>query len=96
MLLDNLFEFIKPSKSEQLIMYIIQHTDGDTQIFSRTYSRIQKDLGISKNTISRVMNTLQESGTIDYLGGSKWRIKAVTGYSDTCDGPGFYVTNKGT
>lgn len=92
MLIDNVFNFVKPDKGAQFILYLIGHADPSTKIFSETYKQIQKDLGISEPTISRFFKILEESGTIARAGFGKWYIKAVVGESDSCDGPDFFVT----
>ena len=95
MLIDRAYEMLEPSKSMAVIMYVLQHTDGDTRIFSRTYNQIQKDTGVSQATIAKVFKYMESKGAIEYLGKSRWMNYVVKGASYRCDGPEFYVENKG-
>lgn len=95
MLIDKAFNMLGTSKIMDVLIYVLQHTNGDTRIFSRTYNQIQKDTGVSQMTIAKAFKYMQDKGALEYLGNSRWLNYMVEEYSDTCDGPEFYVENKG-
>jgi len=78
----------------KVLMYILEHTDGNTKLFVRTYKEIKDDIGVSEMTISKVFQKMQKIGCITKLGNSHWRINMVEGYSDTCDGIQPFVIAK--
>lgn len=78
----------------KVFMYILEHTDGDTKLFVRTYQEIKDDTGVSEMTINKVFKIMQEIGCITKLGNSRWRVDMVEGYSDTCDGIQPFVVAK--
>lgn len=94
MRIDKAMEYLNPSKGVQLILYIAQYTDGNTKIFSRTYNQIQKDTGISQVTIAKIFKDLESKGLMIHVSQSKWLIPAVEGYSDSSEGPGWFVESK--
>lgn len=95
MLVDKAIETIDDSAGTRFLLYLLRHTDGDTQIFCRTYSQIQKDLGIPPSTIARYFKKLEDSGLLIHKRRSEWIVPAIKGYSDTCEGPEWYITNLG-
>lgn len=95
MLIDPIFQKLDNSAGTRLIMYLLGHTNGDTKVFSRTYAQIQKDLGISSSTIARYFKRLESQGLLIRKSRSEWIVPAIMGYSDTCEGPEWYITNLG-
>lgn len=94
MLLEDIYDRVKPSKAVQILLYLMEHTD-DNKIFSRTYNQIQKDLHVSQPTIANTLKKLQSVGSIEYLGGSRWKINVLDCSSDDCDGFDLYVRHLG-
>lgn len=94
MLIDRAMDYFPLSNGAKIVLYILQHTDVNTKIFSRTYNQIQKDLNVSQPTISKVFKTLKENETLIPAGVGKWYVPAVVGYSDTAEGPEIFVRNK--
>lgn len=92
MLLDTMYEVVKPDRGAQFVLYLISHADPKTKIFSRNYRQIKNDLDISEPTIAHYFKILEDNGTIVRNGLGGWFIKAVVGESSTCDGPEPYVT----
>ena len=82
MLINRAYEHPDTSKGARLVMYILQHTDGNTKVFSRTYKQIQEDTGISYMTIADVFKKLEADGTLIHTSKSEWFVPAVVGYSD--------------
>ena len=95
MLVDRAFDMLGTSRAMDVAFYVLQHTDGHTKIFNRTYNQIQKDTGASQGTIAKVFKYMESIGALEDLGNSKWVNNVVEGYSSSCDGPEFYVENKG-
>lgn len=79
-MLDNAVSKLTLSKYEEIVFYIIRHTDGDTKIFSRTYAQMQNDLNVSQTTIAETLKVLENTGSIFRAGNGKWYIPAVVGY----------------
>lgn len=78
----------------QILLYLMQHVDSNF-VFSRTYKQIQKDLKVTEPTISSTLKKLQDAGSIEHLGGSRWKVNVLEDGSDTCDGTEWYVRNLG-
>ena len=84
------------NKQMQVVIYILQHTDAKTKIFSRTYNQIQKDTKVSQPTIAKVLKVMQKNGAMEYLGDSRWRVPMVLDDVDVPKDPDYYyVHNKG-
>lgn len=92
MLISNVVNKVDNSASTRLLMYVLSHTNTNSKIFHRSYKDIQKDTGVSADTVSRVMKALQDNGAAEYLGDSRWYMHIVTGGSDSYEGDDFYVT----
>lgn len=84
-----------PTKSMQLLMYIMEHTD-EHLVFSRTYTQMQKDLNVSRVTIASSFKILQNIGVINYLGNSRWKVNLLGEGSDSADGDEYYVRSLGS
>lgn len=78
---------------DRFALYLIQHTDNRTKIFSVPYAQIEKDLGISQVSIARFFKTLEAHGSIIRAGRGKWIVPAVIGPADSDDGDGYFVEN---
>lgn len=94
MLIDKALERVGLDNGAKFVLYLCQYANPDTKIFSRTYKQIQNDLGISQVTIAKYFQTLEDSGLIIRSGNGRWRIPAVIGKSESCDGPEWYVESK--
>ena len=94
MLIDKALEYIGLDKGTSFVLYLIQYSNPETKIFSRTYKQIQEDLKISPATIARYFKTLEQNSLIFRAGEGKWFIPAVIGRSYTCEGPECYVVGK--
>lgn len=94
MLIEDITDRLNPPKSVQILLYLMEHTDKN-KVFSRTYKQIQKDLNVSQPTIASTLKKLQSVGSIEYLGGSKWKINLLAESSDSCDGMELYVRHMG-
>ena len=78
--IDKALEGLPMSKEEEVALYILRNTDGDTKIFSRTYKQIQKDINVSQVTIAKVFKILESNGTLIRAGVGKWYLPGVIGY----------------
>lgn len=94
MLLEDITDVLNPPKPVQILLYLMEHTD-DNKVFDRTYKQIQKDLNVSQPTIASTLKKLQSVGSIEHLGGSKWKINILDEFSDICDGMDLYVRHLG-
>ena len=94
MLIDKAIAFAGADKGTMFALYLCQHANPHTKIFSRSYKQIQDDLGISQVSIAKYFKLLEESNLITRAGDGKWRIHAVVQGSETCDGPEWYVTSR--
>lgn len=94
MLIEDITDKITPSKPIQILLYLMEYADNDF-VFSRTYNQIQKDLHVSQPTIATTLKKLQAAGSIEHLGGSRWKINVLAEQSDTCDGLDLYVRRLG-
>lgn len=83
--IDKALEKLPASKEEEVALYILRHTDGDTKIFSRTYNQIQKDINVTQATIAKVFKTLEANGTLIRAGFGKWYLPGVIGYAPESD-----------
>ena len=94
MRIDTLIEALEQSKQVRILMYIISHANPDDRVFSKTYKQISKDLNVSEPTIAKTLKKLESVNTIERVGNGRWLVKVISGYSDTCDGPGLYIERK--
>ena len=95
MLIEKAYEYATPSVAEKVLLYILEHVDDDF-IFSRTYNEIQKDTGASQPTIARVFATMVESGAIEHVDKSRWKLTGIVkGWVKKPSAFGLYVRNKG-
>lgn len=94
MLIDKAMGHVGLDKGTSFVLYVLQHTNPRTKIFSRTYTQIQNDLGVSRVSISQFFKGLEEDGLLVRAGEGKWFVPAVIGKSQTCCGPEWYVEHK--
>ena len=94
MRIDKTLEFVGMDKGTKFALYLCQYANPNTKIFSRTYKQIQDDLGISQVTIAHYFKLLEESNLIIRAGDGKWRVPAVIGASESCDGLEWYAESK--
>ena len=96
MLLETLYEYIKPNQAEKVLLYVLEHLDASF-VFSRSYECIQKDTGVSQPTIARVFKEMEKIGAAKHIAKSKWSFEAMM--DGTANAPEnfreFYVINKG-
>lgn len=78
--IDDVINKLTLSQAEEVVYYIIRHTDGDTKIFSRSYNQIQKDLNVTAKTVAKVFKLLEANGTLIRAGLGRWYVPAVIGY----------------
>jgi len=98
MILERLYNFLPPSKAEQVMLYVLEHLD-ENFIFSRSYDQIQKDTGASQPTIAKVFKRMEEVGAAKHIAKSKWSLAAIAcEYSDAADDnlATIYVEAKGS
>lgn len=92
MLIENPITSIDKSKATKIMMYIIQHADMETHVFSRTYKQMQADLQVSEMSLAHVFKIFESLGALENVGRSKWLVHVIEETTDDCEGPDFYVT----
>lgn len=78
-----------------VLLYIIEHTDPETKIFSRSYSQMEKELHVSSATISRTFKKLSESGVLINTGLGRWYNRIVGRVDDPYEGADVLAEFKG-
>ena len=92
MLVEEIYDKL-PGKSKQfeVLLYVIQHTDVDNKLFSRTYGQIERDVKVSQPTIAKVFRILQENGFIEKQGHSGWKVNVGLEKASDYTSEGFFV-----
>ncbi len=65
---------IVKSREIEIISYILDKTDLETNLFIGTYRKIKTDLQTSQVTIANTMKKLQEKGYIELVQNGVWRV----------------------
>lgn len=83
------------NKQWEVLMYIIEHTDIETKLFTRTYNQIEQDVQVSQATIAKVFKKLQDNHFIERKGNLGWVVKIRL---EPCAAPspsGYYFRSLG-
>ncbi len=62
------------NKQLDIFVYIAENTNPSTNLFIGTYSKISKDLNVSRPTISTIMKKLQENNFIKKVQNGLWFV----------------------
>lgn len=62
------------SKQVDILIYILENTQQQTNTFIGTYVKIQKDVGVSSPTVAKVMKKLQETKFIKKVQNGVWQV----------------------
>lgn len=62
------------SKQLDIFIYIAENTNASNNLFVGTYSKIAKDVGVSKPTISAIMKKLQDNHFIKKVQNGVWFV----------------------
>ena len=61
-------------RKSMVLFYLLAHYDTKVNVFFGTYNKIAKDTGISHPTVAKIMQSLQNTGTILKINNGAWRI----------------------
>jgi len=64
------------SRQVDILIYVLENTEAANNTFIGTYSKMQKDLGVSPSTVARVMTKLQEKKFITKIQNGVWQVSA--------------------
>lgn len=67
---------ILDSRQVDILIYVLENTEAANNTFIGTYTKIQKDLGVSPSTVARVMTKLQEKKFISKIQNGVWQVSA--------------------
>lgn len=62
------------SRQIDILIYILENTEQANNTFIGTYAKIQKDIGVARGTIAKVMTKLQDTGFITKIQNGVWQI----------------------
>lgn len=62
------------SKQLDVFIYIVENTNQNTNIFIGTYTKISRDVGVSRPTISAIMKKLQENNFLKKVQNGVWFV----------------------
>lgn len=62
------------SKQLDVFIYIVENTKPSTNMFIGTYTKIAKDVGVSRPTIATIMKKLQENNFIKKVQNGVWLV----------------------
>lgn len=62
------------SKQLDVFIYIVENTNQSTNTFLGTYTKIAKDVGVSRPTIATIMKKLQENNFIKKIQNGAWLV----------------------
>lgn len=65
---------IMDNKQVDIFIYIVENTNQATNFFIGTYSKIAKDVGVSRPTIAKIMKKLQENNFIKKVQNGVWLV----------------------
>lgn len=65
---------IMDNKQVDIFVYIVANTEPNTNLFIGTYSKIAKDVNVSRPTIAKIMKKLQENNFLKLVQDGVWRI----------------------
>ncbi len=62
------------SKQVDIFIYIVENTNQSTNLFLGTYTKIAKDLGVSRPTIAKIMKKLQDNQFVKKVQDGVWLV----------------------
>ncbi len=62
------------SKQLDVFIYIVENTSQSTNTFLGTYTKIAKDVGVSRPTIATIMKKLQENNFVKKIQNGAWLV----------------------
>lgn len=62
------------SKQVDILIYILENTEQANNTFIGTYTRIQKEVGVSAPTVAKVITKLQEKGFLRKVQNGVWQV----------------------
>ena len=62
------------SKQLDVFIYIVENTSQATNVFLGSYTKIEKDVGVSRQTVAKIMKKLQEKNFINRIQQGAWEV----------------------